>query len=151
MILQLLAQVQEPTVIESTNYFLIIAAVFGSTGFTTILNILFNRRKAKSELSLNDAQIEKIDADTASIISEAAGKLVDRITSQLEATERQNKILIEQNNLLQKEVEKLTLKVASIPELEKSVHKLESVVEALTKQLEEHGIRPVYPPIPPSF
>lgn len=129
-------------------WLILLSAIIASGTFATGLTLFFNRRKTNSEK-------DKIDADAADIIQRAAGELVNRIKEQsdIDRKEYQAEIehLSEQNKDLMKSINEMKEEVAKIPELEESIRDLRLGVELLTQQLIEHGVQPVYPPLPPSF
>lgn len=132
---------------------IILGSIITSGTLSALLTVFFNRKKTESEK-------DKIDADAADIIQRAAGELVTRMKTQSDEdraifqTEmndlvNQNKLLMQQNSSLIKTVDEMRIEVQKIPALERDINNLRVGIDLLTAQLIEHGVKPVYPPVPP--
>lgn len=135
----------------------IIVAFLTGGGIAGLLNALNARRKAPSEINSTDAGTEKIEAETANILVNAAGTMVALVKKELEV---QIKKVSAENGLLKCEVTELRSENEALRGVqqrhETEINKLQKVVEMfdevlngahlLYSQVVELNGKPVYKP-----
>lgn len=129
------------------NIITILVALIGSTALNTGIQAVVGRQREA-------ATTEKTEAEAADLIQRAAAGLVQTVMDQAAAntllhTQQQAEMLARIDSLTD-HIQHLESQVARIPLLEAEIAELNRGIAVLTDQLREHGITPVFPPMPPA-
>lgn len=114
---------------------ILVAALTGG-GVAAILNALNARRKAGSEIKVTEADAGKKEAETADIITNAAGKAAEILSKQICK-------LAAENETMQKEIEDLKQRII---ELEERFDEVLTGAHVLYEQVVSNGLDPKYKP-----
>jgi hypothetical protein len=129
------------------------ATLVGSGGVAGIITALIARHKTASEIDVNKAEVEKKEAETAEIITRAAGAAAELLSCQLATLKAENETMRCEIQALQKE--NTTLKTIQaeqgqqILELQSIAEQFDQVLEGalvLYDQVIELNVEPKYVP-----
>lgn len=118
----------------------IVVALAGG-GLAGLVTAMAARRKAPSEISVNEAEADRKDAETAHIITQAAGAAATLLKDQLDRVQAENRLIRQENGTLKCEMEVLRNENTRLMDVqqkhEQQISELRSDLRAVVEQFEQ--------------